>query len=133
MGRGQGCYLIKKVLVMPIVPTCRRHTHCGSLSLLVFTFGVQVLGTSPPVAGFAGGDKVVEIVSTTGVMFNEVVGLCCQSASAPMAQWVTLEDYEPILTPLTSCCALWHCQIVSVVMCSLLCPLVYGAITCRAD
>ena len=130
---GRGVICQKRVLVMPIVPTCRRHTHCGSLSLLVFTFGVQVLGTSPSVAGFAGGDKVVKIVSATGIMFNEVVGLCCRSASAPMAQLFTLEDYEPVLAPLASCCALWHCQIVSVMKCSLLFPLVSGAVTCRAD
>jgi hypothetical protein len=49
-------------------------------------FGCFVVGASAGVAFFASGDEVVDGVVAATVDLDEVVGLGCGSAFAPMAQ-----------------------------------------------
>jgi hypothetical protein len=90
--------------------------HCFvSALLLERSFLVDVFGASAAVAGFAGGDEVLEVVGASGVPCDDVVYFGGWGSSAPYADGVVGEDYFAVALELgggTSC----HCLALSVAL-----------------
>ena len=90
--------------------------HCFvSALLLERSFLVHVFCASAAVAGFAGGDEVLEVVGASGVPCDDVVYFGGWRSSAPYADGAVGEDYFAVALELGGGSS-GHCLALSVAL-----------------